>query len=107
MLSDALRELLDLAVLSVSKRVNYAVGEAAKARAETERIAADGVEQLEVIFANNDEARLAARALLTQSLRYTGKLRQVRVAWHGMVGGARRECPLTVPDIPSDSEDVC
>lgn len=58
-----------------SKRVHDALGEASKARAESERAASESAEQLERAFVNNDPARLIARGLLVQPARTTSRLR--------------------------------
>ena len=73
--SDDLRELLKLAVLATSKRVNEAIAASSFARHESERTCESGALQLEQAFLPNDPGRMTARALMVQYQRSSAKLR--------------------------------
>ena len=77
--SDDLRDLLDLAVLATSKRVNEALANAANARLESERACEQSNADLEERFLAHDPARIAARALLVQTQRSSKVLRAASV----------------------------
>ena len=96
--SEDLRDLLDLAVLATGRQVEAALGEAAKARAESERAAADGAAQLETSFHAHDPARVAARALLVQSNRAAARMRDTL---HRLEETARHAQSVNAADIRS------
>ena len=73
--SEDLRELLDLAIIATSRRVNDALAQAAWARSESERACEAGNAGVEQAFLPHDPGRTAARALLVQLQRSAAKLR--------------------------------
>ena len=97
--SDDLRDLLDLACIATSRRVNEALTTASWARSESERAAEAGSANLETAFANNDPGRVAARALLVQSNRSAAKLRAATLKLEEEAAAAqvrtRRTCALS------------